>query len=173
MTAAKGPESSERLRHWSRRAVLVILRLTAAIALIAASTFICFRLISANAMTAGFVYLIAVLVIATAWGLLEATLASVVAMLCFNFFFLPPLLTFTIADPHNWVALFAFLVTSLIASQLSAQAKRRTREAVDRQQEMERLYVLSRAILLTDSTRPVAKQMAHHIAHTFSFPAVV
>ena len=172
MTAAKGPESTERLRHWSRRAALAILRLTAAITLIAASTFICYRLVPANAMTAGFVYLMAVLVIATAWGLLEAVLASVVAMLCFNFFFLPPLLTFTIADPQNWVALFAFLVTSLIASQLSARAKRLTREAVDRQQEMERLYALSRAILLTDMRQPVAKQIAHQTAQTFGFPAV-
>src|SRR5205807_3159092 len=60
---------------------------------------------------------------------------------------------------------------SLIASQLSARAKRRTREAVDRQREMERLYALSRAILLTDATQPVAKQIAHQIAHTFEFSA--
>ena len=70
-------------------------------------------------------------------------------MLCFNYFFLPPIGTFTIADPQNWVALFAFLATSLTASQLSARAKRRTKEAIDRQHEMERLYSLSRALLLT------------------------
>ena len=52
-------------------------------------------------------------------------------MLCFNFFFFPPIGEFTVADPQNWVALFAFLATSLTASQLSARAKRRTKEAVD------------------------------------------
>ena len=48
-------------------------------------------------------------------------MSSIVAMLCFNFFFLPPVGTFTIADPQNWVALFAFLATALTASQLSAR----------------------------------------------------
>ena len=70
--------------------------------------------------------------IATAWGMVESTIASVAAMLCYNFFFLPPVGTLTISDPQNWVALFAFLATSLTASQLSARAKRHTREAVER-----------------------------------------
>ncbi len=148
------------------------LRLTATLGLIAAITFVYSRLITVNATTVGFSYLVAILVVATAWGLLEATVASVVGMLCFNYFFLPPIGTFTIADPQNWVALFAFLATSITASQLSARAKRRTREAVDRQREMERLYALSRAILLTDTTQPAAKQIAHQIAHTFEFPGV-
>ena len=47
-------------------------------------------------------------------------------MLCLNFFFLPPVGTFTIADPQNWVALFAFLAVSLVASNLSAVARART-----------------------------------------------
>ena len=109
--------------------------------------------------------------IATAGGLVESTIASVAAMLCFNFFFFPPIGTFTIADPQNWVALFAFLATSLTASQLSARAKRRTKEAIDRQHEMERLYSLSRALLLTDTARPMAKQIVQQIAQTFEFPA--
>ena len=110
--------------------------------------------------------------IATVGGLLEATVSSVVAMLCFNFFFLPPIGTFTVADPQNWVALFAFLATALTASQLSARLKRQRREALDRQREMERLYALSRAILLTDTAQPTARQIAHQIAHAFECPAV-
>jgi two-component system sensor histidine kinase KdpD len=150
----------------------VSIRITAVLAIIAAITFICFRLIAVNATSVGFAYLIAILLIATAWGLLEATVASVAAVLCFNYYFLPPIGTFTIADPQNWVALFAFLVTSIIASQLSARAKRRTQEAVDRRLEMERLYALSRAILLTDINQSAAKQVAHQIAQIFEFPAV-
>lgn len=150
----------------------VSIRITAVLAIIAAITFICFRLIPVNATSVGFAYLIAILLIATAGGLLEATVASVAAVLCFNYYFLPPIGTFTIADPQNWVALFAFLVTSIIASQLSARAKRRTQEAVDRRLEMERLYALSRAILLTDINQSAAKQVAHQIAQIFEFPAV-
>src|SRR5437773_3416489 len=131
---------------WSRlgRAAQAGLRVALALILIAALTFVCVRLIPVNATTAGFAYLVVILVIATAWGLLEATIASIVAMLCFNYFFFPPIGTFTVADPQNWVALVAFLATSITASQLSARAKRRTREAVERQREMERLYAVSR-----------------------------
>jgi two-component system, OmpR family, sensor histidine kinase KdpD len=128
--------------------------------------------VRANATTAALIYLIAILVIATAWGFVEAAAASIAAMLCFNYFFLPPLGALTIADPQNWVALVAFLITSITASQLSARAKRRTREATHRQQEMEKLYALSCALLLTDTSQPVAKSIARQIAHTFELPAV-
>lgn len=148
------------------------LRVCAALALVAAVTFIFLRLIPVNATTVGFFYLIAILLIATIGGLVESTIASVAAMLCFNFFFLPPIGTFTIADPQNWVALFAFIVTSLTASQLSARAKRRTQEAIDRQNEIERLYSLSRALLLTDAAQPVTKQIVRQIAQTFEFSSV-
>src|SRR5579864_2721518 len=125
-------------------------RVLVSLGLVAAITFCFFRLIPVNATTTGFFYLVAVLMIATAWGFVESTIASVAAMLCFNFFFLPPIGTFTIADPQNWVGLFAFLATSLTASQLSARAKRQMREAINRQAEMERLYALSRGLLLTE-----------------------
>ena len=148
------------------------MRLLLALSLVAAITFVFFRLIHVNATSVGFFYLVAILVIATVGGLLEASVSSVVAMLCFNFFFLPPIGTFTIADPQNWVALFAFVTTALTASQLSARLKRQRREALDRQREMERLYTLSRAILLTDTTQPTAKQIAHQIAQAFECPAV-
>lgn len=143
-----------------------------ALSLIAAITFAFFRLIPVNATTVGFFYLVAILVIATVGGLIEATVSSITAMLCFNFFFLPPVGTFTIADPQNWVALFAFLTTALTASQLSDRLKRQRREALDRQHEMERLYALSRAILLTDTTQPTAMQIANQIAKAFECPAV-
>lgn len=155
------------------KAIWFFLRLSAVLGLVAAITFLFFRLISVNATTVGFFYLVAILFVATGWGFLEATIASVISMLCFNYFFLPPVGTLTIADPQNWVALFAFLATSLTASQLSARLKRQKKEAVDRQREMERLYTLSRAILLTEPTQPAAKQIAHQIAHTFELPIVV
>src|SRR5881296_411560 len=86
-----------------------------------------------NATTVGFAYLITVLLIAASWGLAESVVASVTATVCFNYYFLPPVGAWTIADPENWVALFAFLASALIASQLSDRAKRRTIEAGSRQ----------------------------------------
>ena len=79
--------------------------------------------------TVALAYLLVVLFVATVWGRRPAMVASVLAMLCFNFFFLPPIYTFTIADPQNWVALTAFLVTAVTAGQLSERAKRRAAEA--------------------------------------------
>jgi two-component system, OmpR family, sensor histidine kinase KdpD len=140
--------------------------------MIAAITFLCGRIFSVNATTAGFAYLLGVLAIATAWGLIEAVVASVVAMLCFNFYFLPPIGQFTISDPQNWVALFAFLATALIASHVSDREKKQALEAKARQKETEQLYALSRIILLTDPTQSIGFQSAQHIAEIFDCPAV-
>ena len=138
----------------------------------AAITLLCSRVIAVNATTAGFAYLLGVLAIATAWGLIEAIVTSVVAMLCFNFFFLPPVGQFTIADPQNWVALLAFLATALVASQVSDREKRQALDAKARQKETEQLYALSRTILLTDPSQSVGRQAAEHIANIFDCRAV-
>src|SRR5580765_5455192 len=93
-----------------------------------------------NTTTVGFAYLLAVLFAAILWGSKPALLASVFGMLCFNFFFLPPFHTFTIADPQNWIALAAFFITSLAVGQLSARARRQAREAEAGKIEIRRLY---------------------------------
>jgi two-component system sensor histidine kinase KdpD len=93
-----------------------------------------------NAATVSLALLLNVLFIATRWGSLPALAASIVAMLCFNFFFLPPLGTFTIAATDNWIALLAFLITAVTTGQLSASAKRRAEEAETGRLEIERLY---------------------------------
>jgi two-component system sensor histidine kinase KdpD len=148
------------------------IRLAIVAAIIAAITWFCFRAVSVNATTAGFAYLVAILFIAAKWGLAESVAASIFAVLCFNFFFFPPIGAFTIADPQNWVALFAFLATSITASRFSMQARRRAQEALDSQREMERLYALSRSILLIGPAQPVPKQLATQIAQSFSASAV-
>jgi two-component system sensor histidine kinase KdpD len=140
--------------------------------IIAAITALCSRLVTVNATTAGFAYLLGILGIAAAWGLVEAIVASVAAMLCFNFYFLPPVGQFTIADPENWVALFAFLATALVASHISDREKRQAREARSRQSQTEQLYALSRFILLTNPTQSVGRQAAQHIAEIFDSPSV-
>ena len=93
-----------------------------------------------NAATVSLALLLNILFIATRWGSLPALVASFLAMLCFNFFFLPPLGTFTIAATDNWIALAAFMITAVSAGQLSARAKRRAEEAESGKREIERLY---------------------------------
>jgi two-component system, OmpR family, sensor histidine kinase KdpD len=126
----------------------------------------------ANATTVGFAYLVAILIVAAAWGLTESVIASIAATIGFSYFFLPPVRTFQIADPENWIALFTFLISSLIASQLSDRAKRRAIEARMRQLEMERLYALSRSIMLMDPGEAVGSYITREIARICETPAV-
>ncbi|MCL4851406.1 MAG: DUF4118 domain-containing protein [Bryobacteraceae bacterium] len=149
------------------------MRLMVSLGGVAAITVVADRLVPVNATTVGFAYLVLVLLIASTWGFVESALASIAATLAFNFVFLPPVRTFTIADPQNWVALFSFLTTSLIASRLSTKAKRRALEAIERQHDVERLYTFSRAILLTGATEPFAKQLVMKLAETFGMNAAV
>jgi two-component system sensor histidine kinase KdpD len=77
-------------------------------------------------------YLLIVLVVA-AWSRFWVALAtSCIAMALFNFFFLPPVGTWTIADPENWVVLIGFLIVCLVGSRLSAAARDREELAVER-----------------------------------------
>jgi two-component system sensor histidine kinase KdpD len=80
-------------------------------------------------LSLGVLYLFAVLPVAVVWGLGYAVLVSVASMLAFNWFFLPPVHTFTLADSRNWLALVVFLVTAVVVSELAARSRRRAREA--------------------------------------------
>ncbi len=84
---------------------------------------------------------------------------------------MPPLGRLTIADPQNWVALFSLLVTALIASRLSDVARGRTADALARQQDVERLYSFSRAILLIDNSAPFPRQLVAKLAEIFQLEA--
>ena len=148
------------------------LRLAGALGLIAAITFLDFRVLPVNSTTVALTFLLVILAIATRWGLVEAVIASFAAMLCFNFFFLPPIGTLTIADPQNWVALIAFLVTAIVASQLSTSARKRAEEALTRQHEMERLYELSRMLMLSAAQGSLAGEIPYRISQILGAEAV-
>jgi two-component system sensor histidine kinase KdpD len=137
------------------------------VAIVAAIIGIYFRLVHVNATTVALTLLLAILGISTVWGLREATVASVLAMLGFNFFFLEPIGKLTIADSQNWVAFFAFMVTAVTASQLSAMAKRRTAEAVERRRELERLFELAQSMLLVGGAREAIRSLVNQVCRVF------
>jgi two-component system sensor histidine kinase KdpD len=93
-----------------------------------------------NSTTVALGLLIVVLLVATLWGSRPAVLASLLGVMCFNLFYLPPVGRLSVEDPDNWVALFAFLITAVTTGQLSAHAKRRAEEADAGRREIERLY---------------------------------
>jgi len=148
-----------------------VLRILAGLAVILALALTLERF-RVNSTTAGFTYIIVVLMIAARWGLIESITASIAAAFCLNYFFLPPVRTLTIADSHNWVAMSAFLVTSLVASQLSELARRRNSQLHQRQAEMERLYALSRAIMLIDREKPAGVQIAAEVVRIYNAASV-
>ena len=96
-----------------------------------------------NPITAGFAFLIVVLAASIRGGLVTGMVASIAATLCYNFFFFPPLYTFTIHEAANWVALAAFLVTSVTVSRLVIAARVQAERAEQRRNELASLYGLS------------------------------
>ena len=134
---------------------------------VAGITVVGYRWLHLNATTVALAFLLAVLGISAFYGIREAVFTSVIATLAFNYFFLPPIGTLTIADPQNWVALFAFLITAVSASELSARAKRGERTAVDRRQELERLYAFSQLLLSSDNAAELLNTIPRYIVESF------
>jgi two-component system sensor histidine kinase KdpD len=122
----------------------------------------------ANVTTVALTFLLCVLLVSANWGFWYAAFLAVLSTLAFNFFFLPPFGTFTIADPQNWVALFAFLATAVIAGQLSERARRETVKANQRRREIERLYSFSQRLLTIESVPELLNLVPRHIVETFN-----
>jgi two-component system sensor histidine kinase KdpD len=148
-------------------------RLAAGLGAVAAVTALYARWLAvSNATIVSTTFLMIVLLVAATSRLRVAVATSVAAMLSLNFFFLPPVGTFTIADPQNWVALFAFLAVSLVASHLSAAAREGAREAVGRRNELARLFDLSRDVLMMTDSRQAIAMLARSIARRFDLEYV-
>ena len=124
----------------------------------------------ANPTIASLSYLLVVLIAATMSTLPVAIAVSVVADLCLNYFFLPPLGTFAIADPENWVALFAFLAVSVVASDLSATARAQAREALARRDELAQLLNERKAAELARQSAEFKSALLASLAHDLRTP---
>ena len=147
------------------------MRYVVVIAAIAAITAIDFRL-DVNHTTVALMFLVAVLLVSAYWGLRYALVLAVGATAAFNFFFLPPVGTFTIADPQNWVALFAFLVTALVASNLAETARIEAEGAKQRRREVERLYGLSQRLLASENVLELLNALPAYVQESFSVGSV-
>lgn len=120
-----------------------------------------------NQTTVALSFLLAILAVSAVWGMLVSAFMSIVAMLAFNYFFLPPVGTLTIADPQNWVALFAFLVTSITGSRLSSRIRKEADEAHHRRREVERLYGFSRQLLGEGNVIQLMNAIPDYIVESF------
>jgi two-component system sensor histidine kinase KdpD len=120
-----------------------------------------------NQTTVALSFLLAILAVSAAWGMAVSVLMSVAAILAFNYFFLPPVSTFTVADPQNWVALLAFLVTSITGSRLSSRIRREADIANRRRREIEHLYAFSQKLLGEGNVIQLMNAIPNHIVDAF------
>ncbi|HUL14926.1 MAG TPA: ATP-binding protein [Terriglobales bacterium] len=120
-----------------------------------------------NHTTVALSFLLAILAVSAVWGMAVSVLMSLAAMLAFNFFFLPPVGKLTVADPQNWVALFAFLVTAIVGSQLSNRIRKEADTANRRRREIEQLYTFSQKLLGEGNVIQLLNAIPNHMADAF------
>jgi two-component system sensor histidine kinase KdpD len=110
------------------------------------------------------IFLTAIVGIAVRYGLWPSLAASVAASLCYNFFFMPPLYTFTITDPTNVAAFVLFAVLGIVVSNLAGRGRAQTVTALERVRSIESLYAFSRKLASAGTRDDVLWATAHQIA---------
>jgi two-component system, OmpR family, sensor histidine kinase KdpD len=113
-----------------------------------------------NLSTAGFIELLIVVLTAFKFGFWDATGCSFAAVACLDYFFAPPIHSLRVDDPENWVALATFEIIALTVSRLSHQLQHEMQESRLHRRNAERLYELSRSVLVLDRKRPAGAQIA-------------
>ena len=151
--------------------VRLLLRAAASALMVVIITWLAYYL-HAKAFIAGFAYLLLVLPIAIAWGFIEATVASILAVACLDFFFTQPLFTLYMSDPQDWVALGTFEALVLAVSHLAGKLRHHATEIAIQQANVDRLYKMSKELLLLDRRQAVGSQLPGLIVDVFGIDAV-
>lgn len=149
-----------------------VVRYAVALLTVVALTVFYRRVLHVNPTTVALTFLVLVLLTSANWGFRLACLMAISATAAFNFFFLPPVGTFTITDPQNWIALIAFLLTALIASDLAERARREAEQANNRRREVERLYALSQSLLTNENVMELLNIIPSRVTSIFGLPGM-
>jgi two-component system, OmpR family, sensor histidine kinase KdpD len=152
--------------------VPTLIRLGGSLGAIAVCTWGAYRF-GLNVPTVGFLYLVLVVLVSLHGGFAIATVASVVAAGCLDYFFIPPVLTFNVDSPQYWISLGTFEFTALVITRLAYVANLRAVEAIAVRRDTERLYQTSRRILLFDRSREPGSLLTSLIQDVFELDAVV
>ena len=118
----------------------------------------------APVVSLGVVYLLAVLLVATLWGVWLGIATAIASALAFNFFHIPPTGRFTIAEGEHWVALAIFFVTAIVASELAQRARHEAHEADERRREADLSAEMARLLLRADDLHGALAAVSHRIA---------
>lgn len=155
-----------------RRRLAAVFPLLCALAAVSACTWLSFRL-GLELATAGFLYLVIVVVTAISQGFWTATAVSLAAGACLNYFFVDPVFTFRVNSFEDCIALCTFEFTAIVVSRLSGMAKRRAAEALTERRDSERLYRTSCGILQFRTLSEPAGPLTSLIRQVFELDAVL
>src|SRR6201988_2130636 len=144
-----------------------VMGIAVSLAVVAGITFAFRHMLHVNQTTVALSFLLAILAVSAVWGMAVSVVMSLAAVVAFNYFFLPPVGALTIADPQNWVALFAFLVSSIVGSKLSSRIRAEADEAHQRRHEVERLYQFSRKLLGEGNVIQLMNAIPDYIVESF------
>jgi two-component system sensor histidine kinase KdpD len=153
--------------------LIAIFRWCMAFAALAGIVLVYSRWFRVNQTTVALTLLLLILALAANWGLRYAVAISLAATLAYNYFFLPPIGTISIADTENWLALLVFLATAVIGSRLSQRARDEAESAKSRQHELELSFQLSRELLQLDNVTNLLTALPTIVAHVTGAPTVV
>ena len=128
---------------------------------------ICAFRLHLNLSSSGSLYFLIVVLVSVRWGFWAASATSLIAVNCLNFFFVPPVLTWRVSDPQNWVALATFEITALCVSRLSTQVRDQAHAEAQQRMQVEKLYELSRRILLLDRRQTIGPQILSVVGEIF------
>jgi len=126
----------------------------------------------ASQSIAGYSYLVVILLVAMYAGFVEATVTSLLAVTCLNFFFVPPVLSFEVGEPEDWIALAVFEAAALLVSRLSTRVRNQAKTENRLRRNTEQLYELSRRILFLDRRQTVGPRIVSLIHEVTNAPAV-
>ena len=149
-----------------------VLRWLAATAMAVAATFVLVRL-GANPTAAGMVFLVLVVWSATQAGIWLSLYVAILCALAFDYFFLPPVGSLRIAGGQEWVVIVSFLASCLVVGRVADRARRQTRQAEQRREDVERLYELSQEMMLHEDAEGLIHDLPRLINRIFALDGVV
>jgi two-component system sensor histidine kinase KdpD len=131
-------------------------------------------LLHADASTSGILYLVLVVVwSATLAGRAASIYLAVLASLLFDYYFIEPRYSINISDTQGWLAMLAFLVSCIIVGRVAERARRQTRQAEQRREDVERLYALSQEMMLHEDAAGLIREIPRRVEHNFALDAVL
>jgi len=130
-------------------------------------------LLHADSGTAGIIYLVLVVWAATLAGRAVSVYLAVISSLLFDYYFLEPRHSFGLSGVQSWLSIFAYVISCVIVSRVAERARRQTRQAEQRREDVERLYVLSQEMMLHEDAAGLIREIPRLVEHNFALNAVL